>query len=98
MITHNIKDSNLYTTISGLYNDGLYIVKYNLFNKQESELPMEMIVELEGMSVVLKNIGGEFVFGVVLKQGELAAARILVSQVMDELDKQLRMIIEAAEA
>jgi len=57
---------------------------------------MEMIVELEGVSVVLQNVGGEFVFGVVLKQGELAAARVLVRQVMQELDKQLRMIIEAA--
>jgi hypothetical protein len=37
-----------------------------------------MIVELEGMSIVLQNISGEFVFGVVIKQGELAAARILI--------------------
>jgi hypothetical protein len=37
-----------------------------------------MIVELEGMSIMIQNIGGEFVFGVVLKQGELAAARVLV--------------------
>lgn len=57
-----------------------------------------MIVELEGMTVVLRNIGGEFVFGVVVRQGELAAGRVLVNEVMEELDKQLRIIIEAAEA
>lgn len=57
-----------------------------------------MIVELEGMAVILQNIGGEFVFGVVVKHTEIAAARILIKDVLAELDQQLRVIIESSES
>jgi hypothetical protein len=57
-----------------------------------------MIVELEGMAVILHNISGEFVFGVVAKQAELAAARVLIKEVYKQLDAQLRVIIDASES
>jgi hypothetical protein len=75
-----------------MFNDSKEIIQLALFENTENDMPLELVVRLEGISIIMKQAGGYYTVGCVVKTNEFAVGRMIFKEAWKDIEEQLKLV------